>query len=264
MLQVYRFYGFGEEFIKLLQTIGTGRNARVILDSGRYSREIDLDRGFAQGDGPSPRLYNIGEQILIFRLEYDPLIIGVYVSFLIPRQLVDGAEVDPLHAHPLQVQAEEAGLRVDPELRHHNRRIPAFADDANGAFKRDAENLSRIKSILQDFGIMSGLETNVDKTTLMPIGNLQEPVTQEVRDLGFEIVTEIKCLGLKINNTATNLSDHFDGTIAKVRQLIGMWSRYNLSLGGKIAIAKTMLISQIGYIGCIVTPTTDQLKYYNP
>jgi hypothetical protein len=101
MLQVYRFYGFGEDFIKLLQTIGTGRNARVILDGGKYSREIDLDRGFAQGDGPSPRLYNIGEQILIFRLEYDPRIICIYVSFLIPRQMIEGAET-----YPLQVQAE--------------------------------------------------------------------------------------------------------------------------------------------------------------
>ncbi len=254
MLQVYRFYGFGEDFIKLLQTIGTGRNARVILDGGKYSREIDLDRGFAQGDGPSPRLYNIGEQILIFRLEYDPRIMGIYVSFLIPRQVIDRAVT-----YPLQVQAEEAGLRVDPELRHNNRRIPAFADDANGAFKRDAENLTRIKNVLQEFGRMSGLETNVDKTTLMPIGNLQEPITQEVRDLGFEIVSEIKCLGLKINNTATNLSEHFNGTISKVRQLIGMWGIYNLSLGGKIAIAKTMLISQIGYIGCIVTPTAEQV-----
>ncbi len=138
MLQVYRFFGFGEDFIKFLLTIGTGRNARIILDSGKYSREIDLDRGFAQGDGPSPRLYNIGEQILIFRLEYDPRIIGVYVSFLVPRQLVEGGEV-----YPLQEQAEAAGLKVDPELRHTNRKVPAFADDANGAFKRDAENLAR-------------------------------------------------------------------------------------------------------------------------
>jgi hypothetical protein len=43
-----------------------------------------------QGDSPSPRLYNIGEQILLFRLEYDPLLQSVYLSFLIPRTLVRG------------------------------------------------------------------------------------------------------------------------------------------------------------------------------
>jgi hypothetical protein len=56
------------------------------------------------------------------------------------------------------------------------------------------------------------------------------------------------------------LASHFDGTIRKVRQLVGSWERYNLSLPGKIGIAKTMLISQIGYIGCIITPTEAQLN----
>jgi hypothetical protein len=107
---------------------------------------------------------------------------------------------------------------------------------------------------------MCGLETNVDKTTLMPIGCLGEPVGRDVVELGFEIVDEIKCLGLVINNRASNLSAHFDGIIRKIRQLVGSWERYNLSLMGRICVAKTMLISQIGYIGCIVTPTLDQLR----
>ena len=105
---------------------------------------------------------------------------------------------------------------------------------------------------------MCGLETNVEKTTLMPIGCLNEPLGQDVVDLGFEIVTEIKCLGLTIDNRAANLSRHFDGIVLKVRKLIGSWERYNLSLPGRICIAKTMLISQIGYIGCIISPTNEQ------
>ncbi len=68
---VYKFVGFGPNFIRILKTIGMGRKARVILESGKPSHELDLERGFAQGDGLSPRLYNIGEQILLFRIEYD-------------------------------------------------------------------------------------------------------------------------------------------------------------------------------------------------
>ncbi len=37
---------------------------------------------------------------------------------------------------------------------------PAFADDTSGAFKRDVENLKRVKKVLIDFGTISGLETN--------------------------------------------------------------------------------------------------------
>jgi len=76
MREVYRFFGFGPRFIKFMDTIGTRRTARIMFDTGT-SDPIDLERGFAQGNSPSPRKYNIGEQILLFRLEYDPNIIGV-------------------------------------------------------------------------------------------------------------------------------------------------------------------------------------------
>jgi hypothetical protein len=93
----------------------------------------------------------------------------------------------------------------------------------------------------------------------MPIGCLDEPLDEEIIDLGFEIVDEIKCLGIKINNTASNLQENFEPVIGKIRQLIGSWDRYNLSLPGKIGVAKTMLLSQIGYIGCIITPDPEQV-----
>ncbi len=140
------------------------------MDNGKLSRNIDLDRGFMQGDGPSPRLYNIGKQILLFRLEYDPRISGVYLTFLIPRTVVND-----LVRFPELEKCEEAGITVEPELKHHNRKVPAFADDSNGAFKRDAENLGRI----------SGLETNVEKTTLMPIGCLKGTVSRDFLLLVF-------------------------------------------------------------------------------
>jgi len=85
MNEVYKFFNFDVSFINLLETIGNGRTARVLLEDDKPSREFDLDRGFAQGNGPSPKKYNIGEQILLFRLAYDPLIFGVYSSFLVPR-----------------------------------------------------------------------------------------------------------------------------------------------------------------------------------
>ncbi len=117
-----------------------------------------------------------------------------------------------------------------------------------------------VKNILIEFGRISGLETNIEKTTLMPIGNLNEPVPQEIVELGFAIVTEQKSLDITINNTASNLNQYFDEKIGKIRSLIGLWGSYNLSLTGRIAISKTMLISQIGYIGCIITPSSVQMK----
>jgi hypothetical protein len=103
------------------------------LEEGKQSRDIDLERGFAQGDGPSPRLYNIGEQILLFRLEYDPTVAGVYLTFIIPHMIIN-----EVTTFPRIEAAEAAGLAVDKELKHHNWQIPAFSGDANGGFDRSA------------------------------------------------------------------------------------------------------------------------------
>ena len=172
MREVYKFFGFGEKFIFLLELIGTNRTARIILN-GSISREFDLERGFAQGNGPSPKKYNIGEQILLFRLEYDPNLAGVYNTFIIPRNIVNGVEY-----LPAVDQAREKGLQVDSELCQNNRRASAFADDTSGVLARQAQNLQMVKNILIDFGRISGLETNIEKTTIMPIGNLHEPIPQ--------------------------------------------------------------------------------------
>jgi hypothetical protein len=177
MREVYKFFGFGEKFIFLLELIGTNRTARIILN-GSISREFDLERGFAQGNGPSPKKYNIGEQILLFRLEYDPNLAGVYNTFIIPRNIVNGVEY-----LPAVDQAREKGLQVDSELCQNNRRASAFADDTSGVLARQAQNLQMVKNILIDFGRISGLETNIEKTTIMPIGNLHEPIPQEIVDL---------------------------------------------------------------------------------
>jgi hypothetical protein len=49
---------------------------------------------------------------------------------------------------------------------------------------------------LEQFGILSGLLCNVDKTTLLPIGqNLH--IDNRIRDLGFVIVEKVTILGLE-------------------------------------------------------------------
>jgi hypothetical protein len=42
--------------------------------------------------------------------------------------------------------------------------------------------------------------------------------------------------------------------------LTNFWSRFRLTLPGRINIAKTVLLSQIGYVGAISTPDPEQLS----
>jgi hypothetical protein len=116
--------------------------------------------------------------------------------------------------------------------------------------KLEYNTLLRIKNILEDFGNLSGLECNVDKTTLMIIGNPPH-VDDRIREIGFKFVDNTTILGLTIDSTA-NLLPNFETIKSKVKKIIPIWSPFNLSLSGRINIAKSMLYSQINYLGCFL------------
>jgi hypothetical protein len=75
--QVYKFFNFGPNFIKWLNLVCTNRRACVILENEYYSEFFDLERGNAQGDTISPYIFNIGFQILLFKLNFDLQIEGL-------------------------------------------------------------------------------------------------------------------------------------------------------------------------------------------
>ncbi len=78
----------------------------------------------------------------------------------------------------------------------------ALADDATVLTSMDPLSLRRIRDLLIEFKMISGLECNVEKTTLMQIGS-NDPISREVVDLGFDIQEEVKLLGLKIKKTVS-------------------------------------------------------------
>jgi hypothetical protein len=69
MVKTFRFFGFGDKFISWLRTIGTNRKACIIFNNGEKGNLFNLLRGTAQGDCPSPIIYNICAQVLIFKIE---------------------------------------------------------------------------------------------------------------------------------------------------------------------------------------------------
>jgi hypothetical protein len=71
MEKVYDFFNFGPRIKVWLRSIGTQRTACVALNNGVLSATFPLGKGHAQGDSPSPLLYNLAAQIQIFRLEFN-------------------------------------------------------------------------------------------------------------------------------------------------------------------------------------------------
>jgi hypothetical protein len=60
---------------------------------------------------------------------------------------------------------------------------------------------------------------------------------------------------MPIYNKFDNTDDIFINLGEKILNLILFWNRFRLSLSGRIAILKTLLLPQINYLGCILTPS---------
>jgi hypothetical protein len=108
--------------------------------------------------------------------------------------------------------------------------------------------------------VISGLHCNFDKTSLLPIFPVSDPEREWIQEAGFTVATSIKLLGAEITADPEELPSNFTGVITKITSLISYWSRFKLSLPGRIAISKTFLISQINYLGSIFKPTDLQVQ----
>ena len=79
-MDVLRFFNFGDSIINFIGTCCTNRKAVIMLDNGTCSNVIQLERGDAQGDSPSPFLFNLTLQILLFKLELETQILAAPIE----------------------------------------------------------------------------------------------------------------------------------------------------------------------------------------
>jgi hypothetical protein len=127
--------------------------------------------------------------------------------------------------------------------------------------KLDYDSLLRVRNILEEFGVISGLVCNVEKTMLLVIGDNDE-FDNRIKDLGFVITKKVTILGLDINSKGY-MTDSLNNITAKIKNQIGLWKRFNLSLPGRINIAKTMLYSQINYLGCFLPIPVETMDVWD-
>ena len=230
MQNVFKFYNFGPNISKWLSMLSTNRQACIIIEGAETTEFFDLERGNAQGDTISPFLFNLGYQILLYKLE---------LSFQIEGILSDAvnARMDP----------GRDGLPHPPpqlEVGHPDPRAFALADDCTLLVKPDKRNLRNIISILGDYEAISGLGCNLEKTTVMLIGDNRR-VPDFIQELSFTAKDELTLLGAIINKNGFSASNNGKKIVGKMRKQVNFWKRFNLSLPGRISIAKTFLYSQV-------------------
>jgi hypothetical protein len=197
-----------------------------------------LGRGRAQGDNISPNTFNFGEQILLFKIELDDRIRSIRNGNIINANI-------PVHMN------NDNNSFFMYESQRETGKNESLADDNTTITRFETESLYALKSILDGFAKVSGLKCNFDKTMVMPVGTA---INQHIDTAGFSVTNKIKLLGLTITNEADNFTADFEGIYEKIQRIINFWVRFHLSLPGRLAVAKTLMIPQINYLGCFLDP----------
>jgi hypothetical protein len=185
------------------------RQACILLDDGTYSRNFALERGRAQGDNISPNTFNFAEQILLFKIELDPTFAGIARNFTIPPDIV-------INNAP-HFMLESGG---------ETSRNESLADDNTTLMLLNEENLISLRTVLDDFGNISGLKCNFDKTVVMPIGHVGTVLENYA---GFTVSSSVKLLGMTINNDLDNFDNIFLDIGEKILNIILFWNRFRLT-----------------------------------
>jgi Reverse transcriptase (RNA-dependent DNA polymerase) len=240
-----RFFNFGDRLISWILTVCADRSASIIFNDGKLGPPINLERGNAQGDVISPFIFNICYQVLLLKLECDLQI-----------KSIDLPEADIQDPDQFRNTLSGATLSVS----YRAKKIFAFADDCNILCLLDKISIEKICTILRDFEIISGLSCNVQKSNILLIGHVPEDPASvnEISVLGFNIVDEITVLGFKLNNSERVFANNYDIILNRLKNQHRIWNRFNLSLPGRLSIAKTMFYSQILYLGCVIPLTGVQ------
>ena len=137
------------------------------------------------------------------------------------------------------------------QVKNYARKIFAYADNANLLLKLEVSTFRSLVRALEKYRLLSGLECNIEKTVVMQIGDKSAPDVKILK-LGFVFSTQVTILGTVIVNDTCNQEENAKAIQEKVRKQVRYWSRFSLSLPGRIQIAKTMMYFQVNYLGCFL------------
>ena len=212
---------FGESFRKWVQIFFTNRETYLMMN-GFMEEKIYLQQGVPQGDILSPLIFLLVVEFLLLKIGYTKTLKGVFFP-------------------------------------HGEARAEAYADDTTIGISRDSENLRNLIGIINNFSLISGLHANIDKTHVIPIGLITNTAEILCPDLALNWTSSFKLLGLEIDSKLERLHTNIEKKIIKVKSLITLWEKRNLTTSGRVAIAKSLLLSQLVYPMQVLDLTQENL-----
>ena len=209
LTQSFKTFGFGEGFQKWVKVLFEGSETSI-NHCGWVSEPFTVSNGIRQGCPFSPLAYVLAVELLAIKIRHST---------------IQGITPYPRDTGKTPVK------------------IKQLADDTT-LFLKDRIEMNLANDILNSFSRLSGLVLNRQKTKALRLG------TQRVETgLPFSIVSEIKILGIYFRNgeMARNIEENWVGRVKNILYSIRNWNCRDLSIHGKVVVAKTFLLSQLTY-----------------
>ena len=191
-----------------------GAKASVLIN-GFLSESFQIDRGCRQGDGLSPYLFLLCAEILGKMVRRDNTLKGI---------TVDGFEY----------------------------RLSQYADDTVFILDGSENSLSRAFKLLDNFACMSGLKVNISKTNAVWIGGnkgRQKGVCPDTDVHWVRPQESFRALGIDFSTNLDNMIDNnYNRVLNSISNLIGQWSKRNLTVLGRVTVAKSLILSKLTFL----------------
>ena len=127
-------------------------------------------------------------------------------------------------------------------------RTSIYADDAVIFVKPTTTDMANLKQLLTSFDEVTGLVSNLQKTSLTPINCRNIDLEEVLADFGAtRTVFPIRYLGLPLSVGCLRKID-FQPIIDKAKAKLSTWNGRLLTQAGRLSITKSVLSSQPIYL----------------
>ena len=195
-----KLFNFGPSIRKWVSLFFCNREAYILL-GGELSKSILLEQGVPQGDVVSPYIFILAVELLLIKIN------------------------NTKHIEGITYATKES-------------RSETFADDTSIFIKRNPEYLRKCIEFLEHFARISGLQCNLDKISVIPIGGNFDIEDKLCPELALSWENNFTFLGFQIDNRLEKLDVNYKKGYQKIHEISRRWAKYRLSLKGRITITK--------------------------
>ena len=152
-----------------------------------------------------------------------------------------------LKSHAIREHPKIEGIQVEKE----EVKLAQFADDTTPLLKSQ-KSVKPLLKLLKDFGKISGLEINTEKTEFLWLGD--KALSKDKIDGLPDPTPMIKLLGVYISYNTTNMMEkNMEKKLLDLSSTFYMWRTRNLTLEGLILLAKSLGLSKFIHLATVLT-----------